>query len=302
MYSRNTILELLKPEQAKYEEEEHDQGGGEGGGKKAADNWHLLYRLDRMVAGLLVFSRSARLAAAVQSLMKGNKIDKYYLALVSTSSSSSSSSNKLHREFGSECDDGVLCVNERLGYDSSTHVAFTASEAEGRKTKGKGKHLKSAVTLFKLVRAYDDHALVMCMPVSGRTHQIRIHLREAGFPIVNDKMYGGRMPKEGFTHVLQAPEGVELLKDLKVGDFGWTCEGFCPTCPSIAPTRYQPHFEMVYLFCWKYSVTDEQALAELDVTQGGAWEYSCPLPQWVDCQAERLEEASLSLKRFKQTL
>ena len=138
MYSRNTILELLKPEQAKYEEEEHDQGGGEGGGKKAADNWHLLYRLDRMVAGLLVFSRSARLAAAVQSLMKGNKIDKYYLALVSTSSSSSSSSNKLHREFGSECDDGVLCVNERLGYDSSTHVAFTASEAEGRKTKGKG--------------------------------------------------------------------------------------------------------------------------------------------------------------------
>jgi 23S rRNA-/tRNA-specific pseudouridylate synthase len=37
-----------------------------------------------------------------------------------------------------------------------------------------------------------DSSLVECFPISGRTHQIRVHLQFLGFPILNDVIYGGK--------------------------------------------------------------------------------------------------------------
>jgi len=54
---------------------------------------------------------------------------------------------------------------------------------------------KVALSLFRLV-AYDpdtDTSLVHCLPFTGRTHQLRIHLAHLGFPIANDERYGGRI-------------------------------------------------------------------------------------------------------------
>ncbi len=39
------------------------------------------------------------------------------------------------------------------------------------------------------------HALVLCLPRTGRTHQLRVHMRHAGAPILGDALYGGRDPE-----------------------------------------------------------------------------------------------------------
>lgn len=51
---------------------------------------------------------------------------------------------------------------------------------------------KRAHTDFELLEQYSDWCLLRCSPLTERTHQVRIHLRHAGFPIVGDELYGGK--------------------------------------------------------------------------------------------------------------
>jgi len=51
---------------------------------------------------------------------------------------------------------------------------------------------KKSKTLFEVLEQYSHCCLVRCTPLTGRTHQIRIHLKHAGFPIVGDELYGGK--------------------------------------------------------------------------------------------------------------
>ena len=51
---------------------------------------------------------------------------------------------------------------------------------------------KPAVTFYQVEERFRSHALVRCMPRTGRTHQLRIHLTHMGHPIVADKLYSGR--------------------------------------------------------------------------------------------------------------
>jgi 23S rRNA pseudouridine955/2504/2580 synthase len=51
---------------------------------------------------------------------------------------------------------------------------------------------KSAQTLLNTIRIYRHHTLVECKPVTGRMHQIRVHLSAQGAPITGDVLYGGK--------------------------------------------------------------------------------------------------------------
>lgn len=50
---------------------------------------------------------------------------------------------------------------------------------------------KRSRTQFELLEKFTGYALLKCLPLTGRTHQIRVHLRQAGLPIVGDELYGG---------------------------------------------------------------------------------------------------------------
>jgi RluA family pseudouridine synthase len=51
---------------------------------------------------------------------------------------------------------------------------------------------KRASTRFSVLERFGSHALLECQPLTGRTHQIRVHLKSVGLPIVGDALYGGR--------------------------------------------------------------------------------------------------------------
>src|SRR5262249_33905188 len=51
---------------------------------------------------------------------------------------------------------------------------------------------KRSRTLIQVAERFTHWTLFRCQPLTGRTHQIRVHLRHAGFPIVADRLYGGR--------------------------------------------------------------------------------------------------------------
>jgi 23S rRNA-/tRNA-specific pseudouridylate synthase len=64
--------------------------------------------------------------------------------------------------------------------------------------KADARHGKDAETHFRVLQSGAGTALVEARPLTGRTHQIRLHLAEAGHPIVGDELYGsaGKRPDE----------------------------------------------------------------------------------------------------------
>ena len=80
-----------------------------------------------------------------------------------------------------------------LGFCGKTHVATWPSSSIPFSSL-----YKSAKTSFTLIKHFSEssESLVRCVPETGRTHQIRAHLKILGFPIANDVAYGGRLTPE----------------------------------------------------------------------------------------------------------
>jgi 23S rRNA pseudouridine1911/1915/1917 synthase len=64
---------------------------------------------------------------------------------------------------------------------------------------------RAAVTHFAVVRRFARHALLECRPITGRTHQIRVHLAAIGCPVAGDRVYGRARPTLALSrHFLHA--------------------------------------------------------------------------------------------------
>jgi 23S rRNA pseudouridine1911/1915/1917 synthase len=126
----------------------------------------IAHRLDRETSGCLVVARGREPAARLKRSFAGKLVAKTYLAIV----------------IGTPPWAGGHLIDLPLRLvDPVTHRISVRMEPHRD-------GLPSA-TRVEVLEVYGDRALVRCTPITGRQHQIRVHLAAAGYPIVGDKLY-----------------------------------------------------------------------------------------------------------------
>ena len=120
------------------------------------------HRLDRNTSGLVVFGKTHNALALLFDLFKNHDlINKHYLALVV---------GQVEKEKDT--------IDAPLRKDEETNTVKVA------------KNGKTAKTVYKLLKKYDEYSLLDVTLLTGRTHQIRVHMAYINHPIVGDSKYG----------------------------------------------------------------------------------------------------------------
>jgi 23S rRNA pseudouridine1911/1915/1917 synthase len=124
----------------------------------------IVHRIDKETSGILVAAKNDRSHRLLSHQFKEHTIKRIYLALV----------------FGSpKIDKGRI------------EKAIGRHPVDRKRMSGSARRGKSAVTHWRAIGLFDGLTLMKIRLETGRTHQIRVHLSEAGFPLVGDSVYGG---------------------------------------------------------------------------------------------------------------
>lgn len=125
----------------------------------------IVHRLDKDTSGLIVIAKNDKVHTALTEMFQEKKIRKTYLAILK---------GKLNKIEGR--------VVTQIGRDKNDRKKMTVIDDV---TKG-----KTAITNYKVVSQNNLFTLVKVNIETGRTHQIRVHMRHLGYPILGDSVYG----------------------------------------------------------------------------------------------------------------
>lgn len=139
-------------------------------------NLYLIHRLDAPVGGLMVLAKNKKSCAKLTEQFEQHRVVKKYLCFC----------------------DGVfdspltlmLPISKR-NYRGQYKINFTSG--------------KKSITTFYPVGTYLDKSIVIAMPITGRTHQIRVHLKALGVPIIGDFLYNKNYKKPLENNVIKIP-------------------------------------------------------------------------------------------------
>ncbi|CAH1767784.1 9598_t:CDS:2 [Entrophospora sp. SA101] len=126
-----------------------------------SNDLHTINRLDRLTSGIMLLALSKERAKELEQQMQRRKIKKEYIC----------------RVFGKFpdgeiiCEQPIKCVSHKLGLNIVD------------------KNGKPSTTIFEKISYNKNTSVVKCKPLTGRTHQIRVHLQYLGYPIANDPLY-----------------------------------------------------------------------------------------------------------------
>jgi tRNA pseudouridine32 synthase/23S rRNA pseudouridine746 synthase len=142
---------------------------------------YVVHRLDKEVSGLILFAKNAAAHAFLNEQFSQHTVRKTYWAVVhGVMAHATGTIDVPLRQFGSG----------RMGVDS--------------------KRGKESVTSFHVLKRFTAHTLVEVQPVTGRRHQIRVHLYSLGHAIVGDPLYGEKALQPHFPRLMLHAQRIEF--------------------------------------------------------------------------------------------
>ncbi|CAI9089675.1 OLC1v1024294C1 [Oldenlandia corymbosa var. corymbosa] len=216
-----------------------------------------IHRLDRLVSGLLILARTALKADIFRQQIETGLVQKQYIA----------------RVIGTFPENEQV-VNANVNFDARAGRSSVEVGEDCQNTNSLPKG-KTACTKFTRVSTNGTQSLVLCKPITGRTHQIRVHLQHTGHPIANDKLYQCKAGDKPTAEVIEKDSAaLDLSVDQNLqhlandgSEQNFSIDPMCTNCPNLAPRGYDGDEEGLWLHCVKYSGPD--------------WVYECPYPDWA---------------------
>ncbi|KAK4565647.1 DRAP deaminase [Recurvomyces mirabilis] len=238
-------------------------------------------RLDRLTSGVMFIGKHKKAAEALTEQLMGRTVRKEYVA-------------RVRGEFPAEdvvCEQPILQISPKLGLN---------------RVRANGKQAK---TVFKRLAYYppktpqpntdiegpakQGYSIVRCLPLTGRTHQLRVHLQFLGHPIINDPIYANRrvfgsklghsartsdddedimtrlarMGKDEIAEAVAYED--EMVADYNAKKAEKMTGELCEICDTPLYSDPGPHELGIYLHAKKYADAD------------GRWSYETSLPAWA---------------------
>lgn len=123
----------------------------------------IVHRIDKDTSGLLLIAKNDKAHVSLAKQLKDKTVNRKYVALVE---------GVINHDTGT--------IDAPIGRDSNDRKKMTVTSNNS----------KNAVTHFKVIDRYKRATLIECKLETGRTHQIRVHMKYIGHPVVNDPVYG----------------------------------------------------------------------------------------------------------------
>jgi tRNA pseudouridine32 synthase len=278
-YNYNSVVELMRAERG--------------------CQWNPLpcNRLDRLTSGVMFIGKHPKAAEKLSIQIADRGVKKEYIA-------------RVVGEFPAEdtlCDQPILAVSPKLGLNRARASGKTArtlfkrlayypptpsSSPPGERGDGRDEAEK-AKDEGRPWRAKRGYSIVRCMPLTGRTHQIRVHLQFLGHPIANDPIYANQrvfglnlgafdaspasdasiieklslMGKSEIADAMAYHD--EMMEEYNRAKAEKMTGELCEVCQTPLYSDPGPHELGIYLHAVRYSCMD------------GGWSYETDLPAWA---------------------
>ncbi len=157
----------------------------------------IVHRLDKETSGLVVAARNINSYRSLQRQFKQRKVIKVYTGLIW---------GRMPKK------------EDEISWPIGRHIKH------GERISVKTKKPKQAVTYYTVQKEFREMTLLDIRPVTGRTHQIRVHLSASGHPLVGDTRYGRRRLKKGIPRLFLHASSISLLHPVS----GKRVEFSCP--------------------------------------------------------------------------
>ena len=126
---------------------------------------YLVHRLDKDTSGTILYAKNAKIQDPLIDLFRKREIEKEYLAI---------------------CDKRVSQDAWKVDNFLGRKASYQGGSIYGKVQRGRGKH---AISHFQCLKRGETASLIRAIPITGRTHQVRVHLKGSGYPVLGDWQY-----------------------------------------------------------------------------------------------------------------